>query len=612
MPFLVLFLMILISTPCFGQILNESPDQVWEVGDRRWTLEEEHRFEKWVDETITEDFFIRYKIPTDCADAVYAIRWIYARIAHLPAAATTRDGKWIGHWSTDWKHLPTDPDWERDERFRAALLSIFPRTWTGTLPLDTYPVRISPDSVTPGTLFLVTEAHAGIVGHVCLDGSQAHPLQTWESALPVKVQKLSLRYFFSGKPESKARSGLVKFRWPVYENGEWKYLPVEKHPFYSEEQYASDFCAGYADFIEAVAKRIDPANDAPMDKVIKVMGTITRYLRERIPIVLTGYQQCCNGGCPEGSESWEIHNTLGRDGTIAFLMDYLSQIIESNHLDQEIAKEMMEVISIDISKSRPITLYHVYQNYLWFSSHPGDSIEARWGLEKCEMIRAQTRTSRDSIAFIEKTYRKKNPKYADFSIRQQQHFLQRLNIEWTRSECTESPPTLVKKALPSTLLKAAIGARWGLKKCEKIDAQILATNASIAFIEKTYRKKDPEYAEFSIRQQQYLLQKLNEEWAGSECTEPPSTPVKKALPPIHVKASIQAGQGSKKCEKINAEILAVNDSIAFIEKTYRKKDPEYAEFSIRQQQHLLQKLGEEWTRSECTEPPPKPIKKASK
>ena len=74
MPFLVLFLTLLISTPCFSQTLNEFPDQVWEVGDRRWTVEEEHRFEKWVDETITEDFFIRYKIPTDCADAVYAIR----------------------------------------------------------------------------------------------------------------------------------------------------------------------------------------------------------------------------------------------------------------------------------------------------------------------------------------------------------------------------------------------------------------------------------------------------------------------------------------------------------------------------------------------------------
>jgi len=61
------------------------------------------------------------------------------------------------------------------------------------------------------------------------------------------------------------------------------------------------------------------------------------------------------------------------------------------------------------------------------------------------MIRAQTRTTNDSIAFIEKTYRKKDSKYADFSIRQQEHLLRRLNEEWTRSECREPPPTPEKR-----------------------------------------------------------------------------------------------------------------------------------------------------------------------
>ena len=528
MSFFVLSVMILFSSPCFSQTQNESPDQVWEVGDRRWTAEEEQRFEKWVDETITEDFFIRTKIPTDCADAVYAIRWIYARIAHLPAAATTTEGRRIGHWSTDWKHLPTHPEWDKDERFRAALLTLLPKTWTGTLPLDTYPVRVSPDSVTPGTLFLVTESHAGIIGHVFLDGSQAHPLQTWESALPVKVQKLSLGYFFSARPRSKDRSGLVKFRWPIPENGEWKYLPVAEHPFYSEEQYTSGFCEGYADFVEAVARRIDPTNYVPMEKMAKVMGTITRCLRERVPVVLEGYQQCRDGGCPEASELWEIYSTPGRDGMIISLMDHLSQIIESNHFDPEMAKGMMEAIPIAISEDRSVTLYQIYQNYLWVSPHPGDSIEARWGLKKCEMIYAQTRTTQDSIEFINRTYRKKDPKYADFSIRQQQHVLRRLNEEWSRSECIEPPSTPATQAPLSILAKSWIEARREVRKCETIRTETRATHGSIAFIEKTYREKDPAYADFSMQQQQLLLQRLNEEWTRSECKEPPPKPARQA------------------------------------------------------------------------------------
>jgi hypothetical protein len=529
MPFLVFLLIILVSTPCFSQTLDESPDQVWEVGDRRWTIEEERRFEKWVDETITEDFFIRYQIPTDCADAVYSIRWIYARINHLPAAATTRDGRWIGHWSTDWKHLPTHPEWNMDERFRAALRYLLPMTWTGTLPLDTYPVRISSDSVTPGTLFLLTESHTGMIGHVFLDGSQTHPLQTWESGLPVKVRKLGLGYFFSTKPESSARSGLVKFRWPVSENGEWRYLSVQEHPFYSEEQYTSDFCKDSTDFVEAVARRIDPTNYAPTEKIMKVMGRITRYLRERVPIVLTGYEQCHNGDCPDGSEAWEIYSTPGRDGIIISLMDHLSKIIESNHLDRGMVKGLMEAISIDISENRSVTFYHVYQNHLWFSPHPEDSIEARWGLKKCEMILGQTRATNNSIAFIEKTYRKKDPGYADFSILQQRHLLGKLSEEWSRSECREPLPAPEKKPSLSPRPKGLIEVRRGSKRCEMIQAQMRATNESIAFIEKTYRRKDPEYADFAIMQQQQDLRRLSEEWTGSACGELPPTPEKKAM-----------------------------------------------------------------------------------
>ena len=368
MPFFVLLLIFLASSPCYSQMPDDSPGQVWQVGERRWTIEEEQRFAKWVEEAITEDFFIRHRIPTDCADAVYAIRWIYARIAHLPAAATTREGRRIGHWSTDWRHLRTDPEWDKDERFLAALFYLFPRTWTGTLPLDTYPVRISPDSVIPGTLFLVSESHTGIVGHVSRDGSHAHPLQTWESALPVRIQKLT-----------------------------------------------------------------------------RVMGTITRLLRERVPIVLEGYQNCENGGCPEGSETFEIYSTHGRDEMIVSLMDHLARIIESSHFDPKMAKGMMEAIPIKISENPSVTFNQVYQNHPWLSHDPRDSIEARWGFKKCEMIHEENRITNDSIAFISRAYRKKDPGYADFSIRQQQHLLGKLNEEWTLSGCAGPPPAPAKK-----------------------------------------------------------------------------------------------------------------------------------------------------------------------
>jgi hypothetical protein len=444
MRFFILLLLLILSSPSSGQTVIESPLQVWKVGDRRWTVEEEENYARWVEENLTEDFFIHSKIPVDCADVPYALRWIYARIAGLPAGATTKNEKLIGHWSTDWGHLPTHSEWQKDLRFRKALSHMLTETTTRTLPLDTYPIRIGLNSVTPGTPFFVTESHSGVIGQIVLDGSSAHPLQTWEATSPAKVQKLSGRDFLTPRPESTVHSGFVKFRWPVFNNGKWEYFPAAEHPFYSLEQYSTDFYEGHGDFAEAVAKRIDPADYDPWEKVEKVLSTTTRYLMDRVPVVQTGYQRCRKGGCPEGSALWEIHSTPGRDGRIVLLMDYLRRIIESNQLDEERIKETMEAIFIPIQKDQSVTFHHLFQNHLWLSPHPGDSIEARWGLRKCEMIFSQVRTAQNAISFIERTYRRRDPKYADFATQQQQEILRRLIEEWGKSDCKEPAPSTPK------------------------------------------------------------------------------------------------------------------------------------------------------------------------
>jgi hypothetical protein len=233
---------------------------------------------------------------------------------------------------------------------------------------------------------------------------------------------------------------LVKFRWPLFENGQWKYLPVTEHPFYSLEQYSGSFTEGYSDFVEAVGTRIDPINYDPRDKMEKVLEYTVQYVRERIPIVLEGYERCQKGRCPEGSTLWETYSTPNRDGRIMLLMDHLHHLIEMNNLDQEAIKEMMDAISVRIHTGQSVTFYHLYQNYPWLSPHPEDSIEARWGFKKCDMILSQLRSAENSITFIEKTYRKTDPQYADFCVQQQQEITRRLIEEWGGSECQLPPP----------------------------------------------------------------------------------------------------------------------------------------------------------------------------
>ncbi|MEN6373689.1 MAG: hypothetical protein ABFD75_02770 [Smithella sp.] len=414
---------------------HESSSQVWKVGQQRWTIQEEYNYGKWLEENITEEFFIRYKIPVDCADVPYAIRWIYARIHHLPAAARTVDNRLIGHWSKDWGRLPTSTTWDKDRRFRAALMAMLSSTSTRTLPFDTYPIRVATDSVTPGTVFLLADDHAGIVSHIVMDGSTTHPVQTFEAGSPARVQRLHLRNFILPNPGDDYISGLRKFQWPIRTGNRWHYLPVKEHPFYSEEQYSSAFTQGYTDYLEAVAKRIDPKVYDPNEKTEKIINTLTRRLNQRIPVVLDGNKKCQEIQCPEGSRLWEIYSTPVRDEFIGVMLDYLEEIIRKNHLDRNAILDKMAKIRLQISPDRFVTLQHVFQNSKWMSADPEATIEARWGLDKCSIIAIHLKNARESISFIQQKYGKTDPRFAERSIWTQQKTVDEMTDESRKNNC---------------------------------------------------------------------------------------------------------------------------------------------------------------------------------
>ena len=414
----------------------ESDAQVWKVGQRLWTIEEEYNYGKWVETNVTEDFFIRHDIRVDCADVPYAIRWIYARISHLPAAASTVDNRLIGHWSKDWAHLPTDARWDKDRRFRAALLTMLSKTSTKSLPSDTYPIRVTTDSVRPGSVFLIAEEHAGIISHIIMDGSTTHPVQTLEAGSPARIQKLHLRDLILQDPGGDHRTGLLKFRWVIKTGNQWHYLPVKDHPFYSEEQYSPAFTEGYSDYLEAIAKRLDPKVYDPNEKAEKIINTLIGRLNERIPIVLEGYKKCHEIQCPEESRFWEIYSTPDRDEFISVMMDYLEDIIKENHLDRDAILNKMEKIRLQISPDQSVTLQYIFENFKWLSSDPEASIEARWGLDKCSIIAIHLKGARESISFIQKKYGNTDPPFAEREIRTQQEIVDKMSKESQKNNCT--------------------------------------------------------------------------------------------------------------------------------------------------------------------------------
>jgi hypothetical protein len=318
-------------------------------------------------------------------------------------------------------------------------MAMLASTSTKTLPFDTYPIRITADSVTGGTVFLAIGDHSGVVSHIVMDGSTAHPVQTLEAGSPAKVQKLHRRNLILPNPHGDNISGLLKFKWPVKTGDGWRYLPVKEHPFYSGEQYSSDFTRGYGDYLEAIAMRIDPKVYDPNEKAEKVIHTITKRLNERIPIVLTGYKKCHETQCPEESRLWEIYSTPDRDEFIGVMVDHLERIIKANHLDRDAIIDKMAKIELEISPGQSITLQYAFENFQWLSSDPEDSIEARWAVNKCGMIANRLKSARESISFIQKKYSNTDPLFAEREIQMQQEIVDKMTREGQKSNCATGP-----------------------------------------------------------------------------------------------------------------------------------------------------------------------------
>ena len=85
------------------------------------------------------------------------------------------------------------------------------------------PIRIATGSLTAGALFL-HDGHAGIIGRIVTDGSTYSPIQTWEATLPRKITQLHQRNYFGTEVDHEQGTGLVRFRWPQFIAGHWRYL----------------------------------------------------------------------------------------------------------------------------------------------------------------------------------------------------------------------------------------------------------------------------------------------------------------------------------------------------------------------------------------------------
>lgn len=393
---------------CFTMFASPSLyAKVWE-GRNDWNEQWEEKYSVWVAEVSRDaDFFLNRNIPIDCADAAYSYRWIFSRIHDLKAAFKISQNVFFTNETNQFDGVPTANNWEEDRRFLKALNHLNANyTKAEFTNANAYPVQISKESLTPGTLFVsaVNRQHVQVLSRTS-DRNDQLPISFVQSTTPRRLQSLLLVDYWEGNKPLSAKEGFMKFRWPVKVNGKWSYVPDKYMPYYSEFKYDEDLLKNwslpYLDKNSEIAAMptystyvyftLNPKLN-PLDAIKVGMQEMLKKFKSRIEFVKQGYEYCVEQGnsCANGSRNYDDWSTPSRDKHIGELIHQVAADV-GNIRDmvanpQTYWNDFMYNTKVTEWNGQPIYMIHLF--IIWrhklYSSDPNASIDERWGFNKMD------------------------------------------------------------------------------------------------------------------------------------------------------------------------------------------------------------------------------------
>ena len=382
----------ILRDPAQCESLNMSPPSalfftsgsIW-TSTRAWDAAAEAEYNEWVRTSVGVDLLIGTGVNVDCADFAMSIRWIYAHDHGLPAAGTLEgSGKLFGSWQSTsaWDRLPTNSDWRKDERFKAALKYMLTNSQTHSIVNDLYPVEIGPQYVTSGTIYLTWHEDTGhtrtylSIGHVdqCLSASACF-VEIYGN-LP-KAETAYITTYEIPSRQDEGKGGLMRFRWPVVDaGGRWKLAEPASMPGYSREQYIWDeltFSYNLGDRLGLYNSHEELVADQG-DKLASQIGT-------RLYITQGGYYQCALVPCAAGSPEDEEWSTPSRDSRTLDSIQRLHTLLATVDQSSAPIQNMIRSMNVRWYPEIPIDVWSLVNRGdrpVWDPS-PRADFAARWG-----------------------------------------------------------------------------------------------------------------------------------------------------------------------------------------------------------------------------------------
>lgn len=381
--------------------INFASAAVWQE-TQSWTPEWEQQYSDWVRDGFNEDMFTSgpYRdMSTDCADAVYMARIIFAFENKLPFVIKDSTG---GTNRLTNQMSRFDSTANQIQRVRKFMVYVGDVTSTKSLPNDTYPVTISRDFVRPGTVWsrpritksniwdritgrTVTEdpGHAELVKEVADTGA----IHLIGSTVPKAIRKMNTTSSLVFMPVE-TTTGFRNWMLPEYYSQNLNSLPG-----YSLEQFQS-VGRGTNDnrtlnlWVADVQNRLALRTETKGENVSRQLGNVCNLVKTRVDIIAKSEQRRVQlGGACMDAADYDAYSTPSRDKRIVTTLKQLSKnggfgLSAKQRLKKLKPEFDVACPAIQIAPGQNISLYDFSIAVLGgdISSDPNDSFEARWGL----------------------------------------------------------------------------------------------------------------------------------------------------------------------------------------------------------------------------------------
>lgn len=374
---------------------TNSQAAVWQA-ENQWDQTWENKYRDWVLMNWTSDYFTKpgpfQNLKLDCADAAYSMRLIYSYTAKLPFVVNDPTGgpKLISQEMSRWDGQP------EDKKVRNFLLFIFQLTSTGSLQKDSFPVAITPSSLSSGSI-LTTDLANHHTWTVQSFSPAGIPFLIFGSRPAVTSLYTRFEFPTSGFVFPKGLSAITQAGFKNFKQPLDLKTPSLQVPGSSDEQYRLTASLWASTIQRKLATRTEDLNT--MAK--RILAGTCQSLKERRDIVLQGNKlnlslgsQCMN------AQQYDDYSTPSRDQRFLDQVTVLNDVYQQwkstspDELDVETAAKMESLQQgeesaldpnafcvVEIQTGVPLTLGQMFARLKGkkISSNPMDSIETRWG-----------------------------------------------------------------------------------------------------------------------------------------------------------------------------------------------------------------------------------------